>query len=100
LAGKWNGPVPGVINPTDQANALLTKVDAGFMLRSDAAAMNEYDWDNFIEEYTQEEEAWSKAKPEQKAEAMQNDIEKDKEESGDEPAPEEDDNSNEEGDQE
>ena len=77
LAGKWNGPVPGVINPTDQANALLTKVDAGFMLRSDAAGMNGYDWDNFIEEYTQEEEAWSKANPEQKAEAMQNDIEKD-----------------------
>ena len=102
LAGKWIGPVPGVINPTDQANANQTKVENGFMLRSDAAMQSGYDWDNFIEEYAQEEAAWKKASPEQKADAMQKDINQDKEQAGNEPEPEEDDsnNDNAEGDQE
>jgi capsid protein len=82
LAGKWIGPVPGVINPTDQANANQTKVTNGFMLRSDAAMQSGYDWDNFIEEYAQEEEAFRSASPAQKAATIQKDIESDKENSG------------------
>jgi capsid protein len=74
LAGKWLGPVVGVINPSDQANANETNIKNASILRSDAAMMNENDWDNFIEEWAQEEKAWNKASPAQKAATIQKDI--------------------------
>ena len=78
LAGKWLGPVPGVINPTDQANANETKVKNAFMLRSDAAAMDSNEWDNFIEEWAEEESQWQESSPEYKAQKLQQEIEAEK----------------------
>ncbi len=79
LAGKYLGPIPGVINPTDQANANETKVKNAFMLRSDAAMMESNEWDNFIEEWAEEESQWQESSPEYKAQKLQQEIDAEKE---------------------
>jgi capsid protein len=84
LSGKWLGPVPGVINPQQEAAALELQVKNAFMLRSDAAAQYENEWDNFIEEWEQEEMQFRKVPPVQQAAMVQKDVEDDKENSDDE----------------
>jgi capsid protein len=79
ISGKWLGPVPGTINPSQEATAMKTKVDEAMMLRSDAAALNENEWDNFIEEWAEEERVFNESSPLKQVAAMKNDIEKYKE---------------------
>ena len=59
ISGNWLGPIPGQINPLQEAKANETDVLNAFKLRSDVAAQNGNEYDNYIEEWQQEEAAWS-----------------------------------------
>jgi len=67
LQGNYLAPVLGVINPLQEVNAEKTAVDAAFKLRGDAAAMYGNEWDNFLEEYTQQEIEYANISAEKQA---------------------------------
>lgn len=51
LAGKWIGEVPGHVNPLQEVKSNIEAINAGLMLRSDAAANNGYsDFESFLDE--------------------------------------------------
>lgn len=74
IAGNWLGPVPGHINPLQEVNAKALEVTNAFRTRADAAADYGNEYDNMIEEWTQQEKEWSAASPEQKAEKLGQDM--------------------------
>lgn len=55
LQGMYLGPVPGHINPFVEVKADKLAVDEGFKLRSDVAAGNGNEWDNFFSEWEEEQ---------------------------------------------
>lgn len=71
LAGVWLGPVPGHINPLQEVNAKEKEVQNAFRLRSDAAADYGNEFENMIEQWTQEEAEWAAGSPEKKAEILE-----------------------------
>lgn len=71
VAGNYLGPVPLHINPAQEVQAQVSKVEAGFDLRSNMALENGHDWDNFIEEWQQEEDLYNKRTIEKQAADLQ-----------------------------
>ncbi len=67
LSGQWIGPVPGAINPLQETNAQIKKVDNAFILRSEAALRSGNDYDNMINEYADEEASFFRSRPENRA---------------------------------
>ena len=76
IAGNWLGPVPGHINPLQEAKANETQVLNAFKLRGDVSLESGNEYENFIEEWQQQEKQWRKATPEEKTETF---IEEDQE---------------------
>lgn len=67
LSGKYLGPVLGRINPLVEVKAKALEVEQGFSLRSEFAAMNGYEWENFLEEYEREQDEYTRIPPDFKA---------------------------------
>lgn len=74
VAGNYLGTVPGHINPAQEVAAKALEVEKGFDLRSNKAMENGHEWDNFLEEWQQEEEAYRKNSPEQQALILQKEM--------------------------
>lgn len=82
IAGNWLGPVPGHINPLQEVNAKALEVTNAFRTRADAAADYGNEYDNMIEEWTQQEREWRAASPEQKAAKLGQDMDERDDEAG------------------
>ena len=65
LQGTFLGPVPGAVNPVQEATAKKIAVKNAFTLRSDIAAEYGNEWDNFIDEWGAEEQEYAGLDPEQ-----------------------------------
>lgn len=74
LQGMFLGPVPGAINPLQEVNADIRRVDNAFMLRSDIASQYGNEWDNFITEWADEQAEFVKSSPEKQAEIVQKEV--------------------------
>lgn len=72
MQGNCMGPVLGVINPLQEINAEKTAVESAFKLRGDVTLQNGYEWDNFLEEYAQQEEEYSKLSVKEQTDVIAN----------------------------
>ena len=75
LAGVYFGPVPGAINPQQEANAHKTEVEEGFRLRSRVANMYDNgDFENMMAIREEEERRFRESTPEQQVNALVDDM--------------------------
>jgi len=74
LQGMYLGPVPGAINPLQEVNANVKRVDNAFTLRSDIAAQHDHEFDNMIDEWGEEQSKFVSLDPVKQAELMQTEI--------------------------
>lgn len=79
VAGLFLGPVPGHINPKQEVDAKIAEVGAGFDLRSNKALENGHEWDNFLLEWQQEEEAYNAQSVENQVNALVEQMQTDEE---------------------
>lgn len=70
LAGMYLGPVPGHINPLVEVKAKAEEVKNAFRLRSDLAAENGNEWDNYIAEWEEEQRRWTATPSEYQAQTV------------------------------
>jgi capsid protein len=69
--GSYLGPVPGAINPVQEANANEKNVKNAFVTRSDIASLHGNEFDNMINEWGDQEKEWFDKNPEKQAEIIQ-----------------------------
>jgi hypothetical protein len=72
IQGNNLAPIPGVINPVQEANANEKNVLNGFEQRGDVAARFGNEWSNHIEEWGEQEQEWFSKSPSQRSEIIQN----------------------------
>jgi len=72
LQGNYLAPVLGVINPLQEVNAEKAAVDAAFKLRGDVALMYGNEWDNFLQEYSQQEREYAQVSVEKQESIIAN----------------------------
>ena len=70
LQGTYLGPIPGHINPKIEVEAHKAAVEAGFMLRSDAAVNYGGNFNDFIDEWGEQEARWASLSARQQAETL------------------------------
>jgi hypothetical protein len=81
LKGIWLGPVPGHINPKQEAEALKIAKDEAFITPADAAATYaNVEWDDQIEEWSRQMEEWQKFAPDQQADTIGREMDEQEEE--------------------
>ena len=70
LEGKWLGAVPGHINPMVEVNAQIAAEQAGYVLKSDNAALYGTDFEDSIDQWEYEQDRFLSASPEIKAQQI------------------------------
>jgi len=87
LQGNHLGPVPKHINPLQEVRAKIEAKDNAFALTSDFASEYGHEFEDMIEQWSQEMDSWKKASPDQQATIIQEDLqEQDEKEIEDEKA--------------
>jgi capsid protein len=70
LQGMYLHPRVGHINPLQEVNAELKSINGALKLRSDVAAENGNEWDNYIDKWTEEQIEYTNVPVDNKAQAL------------------------------
>lgn len=77
ISGNWLGPVPGQLNPLQEAKGDETAVLNAFQTRSDVATKYGNEWDNMILEWQGQESQWKAQSEDEKTKTLiKDDIKK------------------------
>jgi len=69
-AGNYLGPIPGVINPVQEAKSNEQNIKNAIVQRGDIAAQHGNEWGNHITEWGEQEEEWTKQSPQERTKVI------------------------------